>query len=240
MLRIAICDDTPGFLQHIRTALDQWPQRPGDLCVESFGDADSLLAAHNGNPFHIILMDVVMPLLNGIDAAREIRQYDKTVKIVFLTSSPDFAVDSYTVKASNYLLKPVDPTRLYDCLNELIRDIQVLPKTIVVRSAKALHQVDISSIEYLEAQNKHVLFALADGTTITSIEPLYSYQDLLLLSDGFFKCSRSYIVNIFRIDTYTSKEVRMRSGCRISVSRSCVKEFESAYFEVLFGRTGEK
>ena len=240
MLRIAICDDTPAFLQNIHPTLDQWDNRPGDLCVETFNDADTLLAAHNSNPFHIILLDVIMPLLNGIDAAREIRQYDKTVKIVFLTSSPDFAVDSYTVKASNYLLKPLDPQKLYECLNELIQDIQELPKTIVVRSAKALHQVDISTIEYLEAQNKHVLFSLADGSTITAIEPLYSYEDLLLLSDGFFKCNRSYIVNIFRIDTYTPKEVRMRSGCRISVSRNCTKEFESAYFEVLFGRAGDR
>lgn len=210
------------------------------MCVETFEDADSLLTAHNSKPFDIILLDVIMPLLNGIEAAREIRQHDKSVKIVFLTTSPEFAVDSYTVKANNYLLKPVDPEKLYACLQELVEEMQKDPKTIVIKSAKALHHVDVKNIEYLEAQNKHVLFALSDGTTITSIEPLYSYEDQLPLADGFFKCSRSYIVNIHRIDTYTTKEIQMQSGYRISISRNCHKEFEAAYFEVLFGKDGDK
>lgn len=240
MLRIAICDDLQVFLKHIQKMLANWEDRPDDLCVETFEDADSLLAAHSNKPFDIILLDVIMPLLNGIEAAREIRQHDKTVKIVFLTTSPEFAVESYTVKANNYLLKPVDPEKLYACLQELSEDLQVSQKNIVVKSAKALHHVEIKNIEYLEAQNKHVLFALSDGTTITAVEPLYSYEDQLPLADGFFKCSRSYIVNIHRIDTYTTKEIRMRSGCRISISRSCHKEFEAAYFEVLFGKDGDK
>ena len=74
-------------------------------------------------PFDIILLDVVMPLLNGIEAANELREKDKNVKIVFLTSSPEFAVASYTVKASNYLLKPVEPAKLFACLDELIIEI---------------------------------------------------------------------------------------------------------------------
>lgn len=240
MLRIAVCDDQKVFLRQIETVLAQWEGCPDSLCVETFEDADSLLSAHSGNPFDIILLDVIMPLLNGIEAAREIRQQDKTVKIVFLTTSPEFAVDSYTVKANNYLLKPLDHEKLFACLSELAEDLQENPKTIVIKSARALHQVEIKNIEYLEAQNKRVLFAFSDGSTITSVEPLYSYENQLLLSDGFFKCSRSYIVNIHRIDTYTTKEIRMRSGYRISISRNCQKEFESAYFEVLFGKAGDR
>ena len=239
MLRIAICDDLQVFLNHIKKTLAAWENRPDDMCVETFEDADSLLAAHSSKPFDIILLDVIMPLLNGIEAAREIRQHDKSVKIVFLTTSPEFALESYTVKANNYLLKPVDPQKLFACLQELVEDLQESPKTIVVKSAKALHQVEVNSIEYLEAQNKHVLFALSDGTTISSTEPLYTYENQLPLADGFFKCNRSYIVNIHRIDIYTAKEIRMRSGCRISISRNCHKEFESAYFEVLFGKDGD-
>lgn len=240
MLRLAVCDDQPAFLQHIRSVLLQWEDRPEELCVEIFEDADSLLAAHSSNPFDIILLDVIMPLLSGIEAARELRQNDKAVKLVFLTASAEFAVESYTVKANNYLLKPVEPTTLYTCLQELAEELRKSPRTIVVKSARALHHVQVKSIEYLEAQNKHVLFMLSDGTAITSVEPLYSYEDQLPLSDGFFKCSRSYIVNIHRIDTYTAREIRMRSGCRISISRGCQKEFETAYFEVLFGKDGDK
>ena len=72
-----------------------------------------------------------MPTLNGIEVARKIRQNDKTVKIVFLTSSSEFAVDSYTVKANDYLLKPIEPTKLFDCLDELILMYDLNPEEIL-------------------------------------------------------------------------------------------------------------
>ena len=240
MFRIAVCDDMPEFAAQVVSALEQWQDRPAPLHTEVFTDADALLSAHAAKPFDIILLDVIMPLLSGLDAARELRQQDKTVKIVFLTSSPEFAVESYCVKANNYLLKPLDTQRLYACMAELTEEIRSSEKAIIVKSAKAVHRIPVRSIEYIEAQNKRVFFSLVDGNNIVGIEPLYTYENMLLLSEGFFKCSRSYIVNLHFIDTYTSKEIRMRSGCRISISRSCHKEFESAYFEVLFGKEGGK
>lgn len=239
MLRIAICDDMPEFLQKTSDLICRWQNRPEFFTVETFSDGDSLIAAHAGKPFDILFLDVVMPLLNGIETAREIRQTDRSVKIVFLTSSAEFAVESYTVKADNYLLKPVSPEALYRCLDELQSDIRENSRYIIAKSATSVHRIPFPDIEHIEAQNKQVLFFLANGSTVSSTEPLYSLENKLLLSDGFFKCHRSYIVNFQRIATYTPKEIRMRSGCRIPISRSCQKEFELAYFEYLFGKAGD-
>lgn len=239
MLRIAICDDVPEFAQQVCDALAQWGEKPEQLQLNRFEDADSMLTAHSTQPFDIIFLDVIMPLLSGIEAARELRQTDRDVKLVFLTSSPEFAVESYTVKADNYLLKPLDKAALFRCITELSHQIDREARSITVRNIKAVHRIPIKRIEYVEAQNKHVLFYLCDGRTVESTEPLYTYENQLLLSDGFFKCSRSYIVNIHYIETFTAKEIQMNSGCRIAVSRSNQREFESAYFEVLFGKAGE-
>ena len=216
-----------------------WDSGPRDTCVEIFEDADSLLQAHAEMPFDIILLDVVMPLLGGIEAAREIRQFDKNVKIVFLTTSPDFAVDSYTVKANNYLLKPVVPEVLFRCLDELYEQIRQQEQCIAIRSGTAVHRVRVQDIEYVEAQNKQVLFSLTEGRSIQSLEPLYAWEDKLLLAGDFYKCHRSYMVNMYHIETYTMKEIKMRSGCRIPISRSCHKDFETAYFALLFGKEGD-
>jgi len=195
MLGIASCDDMPEFLQKTSGLICGWQNRPEFFSLETFSDGDSLIAAHAGKPFDILFLDVVMPLLNGIETAREIRQTDRSVKIVLLTSSSEFAVVSYTVKADNYLLKPLSPEALYRCLDELQADIRENARSIIVKSPTSVHRVPFRDIEYIEAQNKLVLFSLANGESVSSTEPLYSLENKLLLSDGFFKCHRSYIVN---------------------------------------------
>lgn len=238
-MRIAVCDDNPFFLNDAKTLLDNWDCPFLTPVTELFTDGDALLQSHAKAPFDIIFLDIVMPLLNGMETAREIRQSDKTVKLVFLTSSSEYAVESYTVKASNYLLKPVNPEKLYQFLDETAQELLDKSRSITIKGVSAVHRVHISQIEYIESQNKHILVALSDGRTIISSHPLYVFERQLLLSDGFFKCSRSYIVNIHHIDTYTAKEIKMRSGCRIPISRNCHREFEAAYFSAIFGEAGD-
>ena len=234
MLRLAICDDMPECLISTKEYLEHWKDRPENFVIELFTNGDALMEAHVSKPFDIILLDVIMPLFNGIETAAEIRKYDKAVKIVFLTSSSEYAVDSYAVRANNYLLKPVAPDRLFRCINELYEEILDKSRCITVSNPTAVHRVELRNIEYIEARGKKVLFVLSSGSTIESNQPFYFFQDKLLLEDGFFKCHRSYMINIYQITSYTQKEIQMRSGARIPISRSCHAEFEAAYFDLLF------
>lgn len=236
MLRLAVCDDLPQFLVETVEMLQKWNNKPGDLVTELFTDGDSLIESHSVNPYDIILLDVVMPLINGIDTAAEIRKADKQVKIVFLTTSKEFAIDAFSVHASNYLLKPIDENKMFKCLDELVSDIKEKAKTINIKGTSIMHHVAVRDIEYLEAQGKKVILALSDGKIIESINPLYHFEDLLL-GDGFYKCHRSYMVNMYRIASFTpgnNSEVRMNSGARIPIARSCKSDFEKSYFEIFF------
>jgi len=236
MFRIAVCDDMHDALMHAKIAVQSWPNQPNDMVVELFEDGDSLIDAHTRSPFDIILLDIVMPLLSGMETASEIRKLDDKVKIVFLTSSAEFAVESYEVKANNYLLKPVNSEKLFRCLNEFYNEYQTGIKLITIRSASSIHNIDPQKIEYVEAQGKRVIFSLTTGETLTAYDAFYNYEQLLSVNDGFMKCHRSYIVNVHRISTYTLKEITMQSGCRIPISRGRHKEFEAAYFEMIFGK----
>lgn len=238
MLRLAICDDMSEFLQSTKELLEHWEEKPVDIMIELFTDGDSLIGSHTSNPFDIILLDVVMPLSNGIEIASEIRKFDRSVKIVFLTSSSEYAVESYGVNANYYLLKPIDKSKLFYCLNTFYLDIMENAKYITVKSVTAVHRIALRNIEHIEAQGKKVLFVLCDGSTVDSTNPFYFYEYQLLQEDGFLKCHRSYMVNIYKISTYSQKEIRMQSGCRIPISRSYHKEFENAYFELLFRKEG--
>ena len=239
MLRLAICDDMQEFLSDTKNKIEQWEGKPEDLVVELFTDGDGLIESHTANPFDIILLDVVMPLINGIETAAEIRKTDMTVKIVFLTTSSEYALDAFTVHANHYLLKPVDDVKLFECLDMQLKERISNERCINIRDGAVMHRVPLRDIEYMEAQGKKVKFMLSGGSMKESNNPFYHFEEKLLFEDGFFKCHRSYVVNIFKISTYTQTEITMNSGARIPISRGTRAEFESAYFELLFGKGGE-
>lgn len=109
MLKIAFCDDDLEILKELGILLDKYKkERDEDLTCTVFQSPLELLAAiEKGFSFDISFLDILMPGENGIETAKEIRQYDNNMKIIFLTSSPEFAVQSYTVGAYFYQLKPV-------------------------------------------------------------------------------------------------------------------------------------
>ena len=237
MLRIAVCDDDTDFGKQISGMIVRREQK--NIVCEIFDNGDELINAHKSSPFDIIFLDVMMPMVNGIETAGEIRQKDKNVKIVFLTSSPEYAVESYTVKANNYLLKPVSEKSLYDCLDEFVEEINRSSRTIIIKGIYNVQKITVNDIVYIEAQNKHIVFTMLNSEKIETTEPLHLCEEKLAANKYFFKCHRSYIVNINHIDKYTSKEIRMHNGCCVPISRSYQKAFESAYYAALFGEDGD-
>lgn len=101
MLQLAFCDDDLSELQTIQTLLDRYRvARNQEIRYTAFQNAWDLLAeVERGTRYDVLLLDVLMPGQNGIEVAGELRQYDNNVKIIFLTSSPEFAVQSYAVGA---------------------------------------------------------------------------------------------------------------------------------------------
>ena len=111
MLHIALVDDDARELERTGTLVERWQDAPSRFAA--FSSARALLAAMDaGADFDLYLLDVVMPEMDGIELGRAIRERDKDGAIIFLTTSPDFALDSYEVWPLQYLLKPVDAARL--------------------------------------------------------------------------------------------------------------------------------
>lgn len=238
MIRIAVCDDESFFLNSVLDLIDNYPKSI-EYSTDCFDNGDSLIKAHTKTPYDIIFLDIVMPLFNGLEAAKEIREQDKNVKIVFLTTSTDYAVESYTVKATNYLLKPLDEDKFYRCLDELFEEFFKEAPSLLIKSFSTTHHVLLSDIEYIEAQNRYTILYLNSGESVRTPKPLYAFEDDLTLENGFYKCHRSYLINLFRIDSYTSNEITMRSGSKIPLSRSYNTEFKMTYFNHVFRKVDE-
>ena len=125
MLKIIACDDDVAFLDRLHRMIDRWSIETGtavDVALVTRGE--DLLARHAASRADIILLDMIMPLVNGMDTARELRQADTAVRLVFLTSSPEFALESYEVRAFDYLLKPVTYERPAPVRHRICRGAQ--------------------------------------------------------------------------------------------------------------------
>ena len=217
MLKIIACDDDVAFLDNLHRMINRWSTETGtavDVALVTRGE--DLLARH------------------AASRADELRQSDTAVRLVFLTSSPEFALESYEVRAFDYLLKPVTYERVAQLLDELSSLRPAATDELVIKTSFGYHALRLSDIEYAEARNKHVIFHLRDGRDIEALEPFRSIEDRLAQNATFFKCHRSYQVNLRNIDHFNRTEIVMRSGACIPLARSCKQGFQDAYFAVRF------
>ncbi len=235
MLRIAICDDEARSALDTKALIEQWSAETGhETELHCFDNGDSLINETCSEKYDIIFLDIVMPLLSGMDTAKELRLKDKSVKIIFLTSSAEFALQSYAVKASDYCLKPITYSRLKEIMDDCLASINRESESLTLKTAGGFQKIYLHEIEYIESQNKRVFFFLKNGKAVEVVQQLYTFESVLSCSKGFFKCHRSYLVYLPNVDNFNSIEIKTKSGRRIPIARGYGKAFKDAYFAVMF------
>lgn len=233
-MKIAICDDEIDFGQELRTLLTRWAVNNGlSLTLYQYMNGDDLLTALQTTSVDLIFLDIIMPLLNGIDTARELRNAGITVPIIFLTYSREFALESYEVKALNYLLKPINNHRLFSVMDEFLNDFEASAETFTAHTADGFCKITLNDVDYLEAQNKQVLVCLSNGTTLKIRELFAKCEGVFTPEKGFFKCHRSYIVNLSHIKQFTRTMVTTGISS-VPISRNNYSAFKDAYFSYMF------
>jgi DNA-binding LytR/AlgR family response regulator len=234
MLKIAVCDDDTLALKNTARLISAWSEQSGiPTETQLFTNGDELLAACSLTHIHLVFLDILMPLLSGIDAARELRQQSAATHIVFLTASPEFALDAFGVKAQGYLLKPISQKALWEALDDCSKAVNTEPPHLLIKSGFGYRKLYFQDIEYIEAQNKQVLLYLRTGDPVIAVETLYNIEQAC--ADGsFFKCHRSYLIYLPNVDRFSSTQVITKSGKTVPIARGCAKAFKEAYFALMF------
>lgn len=238
-MRIAICDDDSLELGRISSFIEAYrSERNASIAYRSFQSAAELISHAESGAFSLILLDIMMPGINGMEAAKEIRAIDVGVKIVFLTSSPEFAVESYTVKAYDYILKPVHKDKLCSVLDAVIADEQMPLDGLTVKTQKGMVRILFSKLAFVEIINKKLYFHMADGNVHEVNSSLAAFEEKLLARSEFVKAHRSYIVNMFHISMLGTKELVTDTGKTIPISRTLYGNVKEAYMKHLFLEKG--
>ena len=229
---LAVCDDREEDLKAITALLERWRSERGEaLRWRSFRSAMALLDCAEKEPFSLYLLDVMMPGMDGLSAARELRSLDASAGIVFLTSSPGFAYESYSVHALDYLLKPIRAEALFAVLDRLALQERRPREGLTLKCGTTLVRVPFSQLSYVEVIGRHLHFNLTDGTVCDTYGTLSEYEPVLLARPEFMRPHRSYIVSAGGIRTF--------SGRIIPVSRLLYPQLQKDYVQLLFAEREE-
>ena len=236
---LAVCDDKKEELDRILALLDAW-QKTHDAVLHRkvFQSAVELLESARQERFTLYLLDVMMPGMDGLECAREIRRFDDAAKIIFLSTSPGFAYESYGVRALNYLLKPVEPEKLFSLLDQLTLREQSLQDALTLKTGTTIVRVPYSHISYVEVIGKHVYFHLVNADVREVVGSLKDFEAELLPRPEFMRVHRSYIVNMLQVEELSSGHIRTFSGKTVPVSRLLYPQLQKDYMALLFEQRG--
>lgn len=237
---VAICDDQPEELEALTNLMQRWQaQHRTAVRYQAFRNATEMLDAARREPFTLYLLDIMMPGTDGMAAAREIRTFDDTASIVFLTSSTGFAYESYSVHAIDYLLKPIQADALFPILDRLFQQEQRPQEGLTLKCGSTLVRVPFSQLVCVEIFKKHLYFNLTDGQLREVTGSLKEYEDLLLTRPEFMRVGRSYIVNVLQIRELSPAGIRTFSGKTIPIPRRLYPQIQKEYMQLLFANREE-
>lgn len=234
-MRIAICDDDRQELARLSGLLAEYQVSRGINCdCRTFHNSTDFLCDVKGGEYDLVLLDVLMPGVSGIEAAQELRERDKNVKLIFISSSPEFAVESYSVGAYHYLLKPTDAEVLFGLLDRVRNEIFTEDgQGIVLKNREGVIWVSFAGLEYVEVINKTVSFHLADGAVYEVTATLADFEEKLLSRPEFLKPHRSYLINLGYIKAVNGNCVVTKNEHNIPVSRKRRNEVRDVWMGYL-------
>lgn len=237
MIKIAFCDDDMEVLHQMNELLDRYRvERNEDITYAAFQSPFELLTEiEKGIRPDILFLDVVMPGQNGMDVAKEIRQYDTNMKIIFLTSSPEFAVESYSVGAYFYQLKPIWEESFFRLMDSVLAECEKKKKnSLILRSKDGITRIDLQQLEYCEVLGRKLLFHLENGAVLESAGSLDDLAVQLMQYSNFFRPHRSFLVNMEYIQNISSRSIKMVNDAEIPIPHGKCSEIKNTYMEYAF------
>lgn len=228
-VNIAICDDERIEIEYLSELVRRWArERALDVELESYESAEQFLfCAEEDYPVNILLLDIQMKEIDGIQLARKIRSINEAVQIVFITGFADYMPLGYEVSALHYLIKPVAWQKLAEVLDRAVKLLDRTEESILLETSDGLVRVLKSELMYIEAfaHNTVVHTRQRDYNSRSGISQL----EKQLSEPMFIRCHRSYIVGLRHVKRITRTELVLDNERTVPLSRRLYNEVNQAF-----------
>lgn len=227
-MRIALIDDTPEELEILSDIINK--ELPYAK-VSTFPSGETFLKAWANNSYDLILLDIYMEGMLGVDVARKVRETDEDVRLVFCTTSNEFASESYEVGANYYLQKPVSSTSFHRMLKMIQLDNYEVNRFITLPDGQ---RIVLRNITYTEYYNHSIIIHSKKRADLQTRMSQTEWETLLAEHDFLCSCSKGIVVNFYEVETQKNGMFVLKDGSLVPISRRKTKESMEAFAHFRF------
>ncbi|MGL4106657.1 LytR/AlgR family response regulator transcription factor [Clostridium sp. LP20] len=224
MIKIAICDDDRNIINEIKNCIESYQGL--EYSITTYGSGEELLEA--SEKFDLIFLDIDMTGINGIETAKEIRNYDKAVKIIYVTSYTDYLNLAFSVHAFGYLNKPVKMEQIHSQLDEVLSySMEEKEEVLEFITTEGVVRLTAKEIYYFEYINRTV--------KLKTLKESYILRDKItrianeMEEYGFLMPHKSFTVNLFHVKSIKGYDIFMMDGSIIPLSQKKSTEFRDEF-----------
>lgn len=233
MLSIAICDDSTIDIANITDCIVKAESTLGTkFLVSSYTDADTFIkeVVKGRKKADVVFLDIYIKNKNGYDIAKEIRRYDSVCKIIFFTSSISFAVQSYSVNAFNYIVKPAKPDMIADILRECLEFYKrESGRHILIKQRGSVFSVLLSSVLFVESRGRQLYVHTTSHGEINYYQKLDELEESIA-QNIFLRCHQSYLVNMDYINSVEDNYFILINGQEVPIRKVNMQEIKNVFF----------
>ena len=231
MIRIAICDDEKHMSDHIRSMVsDFFRKKNQEISLHMFSSGEELLS-YNGH-INILFLDIQMKGMDGMETARKLRADQFQGFLVFITVLKEMVFQSFEVQAYDYLVKPVDEKQFEKTMERLYASMQNASEdSLLVQKGYEGRIIPKDEIVFCEIIDRKIYLNLASGEVVDYYERIEKLETKL--DNRFYRCHRSYLINLKHLKGYKNGTAYMDNGKEIPVSRLRSKEFSGVVLQYM-------
>ncbi len=231
MIRIAICDDEKHMSNHIRAMTsDFFRKKNREISIRTFSSGEDLLS-YDGQ-IDILFLDIQMKGMDGIETARKLRADKFRGFLIFITVLKEMVFLSFEVQAYDYLVKPVDEKQFGKTMERLYTSMQNIGEdSLLVQKGYEGRIIREDEIVFCEVIDRKIYLNLASGEVVDYYERIENLETKL--GSHFFRCHRSYLINLKYLKGYKNGTAYMDNGKEVPVSRLRSKEFSGVVLQYM-------
>ena len=224
-IKISICDDSAAERERISSLVSDWTSTSGtDITLNEYSSAEEFLFSYEDCKPDILLLDVEMPGLNGVELAKKLRAKNRIIQIIFITAYSDYIAEGYEVAALHYLLKPVETEKVLKTLNRAVERVIRDCRSIALETADGTFVTPLYEVRYLEACKNYVTVHSERDYTVRRTLSDFSGD----LDSRFIKAGRSFIINLLWIKRVSKTEIELKTGEIIPIPKAAFETVNRA------------